>query len=151
MIFPNFLSNNHASFHLWWKDILVKHQNVSEYYENDCRLHDTHLKNRVQFNNDSLAASHKFPKFYSFYYHILNAQMFEKYDSPNRQEKWMVAPFSEFYGKVWVSFCVNIGNRWTLREFILYPAERTQILLKNCTRDFQNSPPLERSDVFMSQ
>ena len=27
---------NHASFHLRWKENLVKHQKVSNYYENDC-------------------------------------------------------------------------------------------------------------------
>ena len=31
------ISNNRASFHLWWKKNLVKHQKVSEYYENGCR------------------------------------------------------------------------------------------------------------------
>ena len=31
-----FINNNHASFHLPWKENLVKHQNVSKYYENDC-------------------------------------------------------------------------------------------------------------------
>ena len=31
-----FISNNRASFHLWWKENLVKHQKVSKYYENDC-------------------------------------------------------------------------------------------------------------------
>ena len=33
-----FISNNRASFHLWWKENLVKHQRVSKYYENDCCL-----------------------------------------------------------------------------------------------------------------
>ena len=33
-----FINNNHASFHFWWKENLVKHQKVSKYYENDCRL-----------------------------------------------------------------------------------------------------------------
>ena len=33
-----FISNNWASFHLWWKEILVKHVKVSKYFENDCRL-----------------------------------------------------------------------------------------------------------------
>ena len=60
MIFPNFLipkllillsrsatrvtariyqyvTNNHASFHLWWKENLLNHQKVSKYYEHDCR------------------------------------------------------------------------------------------------------------------
>ena len=35
-----------------------------------------------------------------------------------------------------------------LRGFILKPTERAYVLLKNCTRDFQNSPPLERSACF---
>ena len=33
-----FISNNHTLFHLWSKEILVKPQEVSKYYENDCRL-----------------------------------------------------------------------------------------------------------------
>ena len=32
-----FVSNNRASFHLWWKENSVKHQNVWKYYANDCR------------------------------------------------------------------------------------------------------------------
>ena len=35
-----------------------------------------------------------------------------------------------------------------LRGFILKPAERPQILLESSTRDFQNSPPFERSACF---
>ena len=31
-----FVSNNRPSFHLWWKENLVKHQKVSKYYETDC-------------------------------------------------------------------------------------------------------------------
>ena len=31
-----FISNNRASFHLWWIENLVKYQKVSKYYENDC-------------------------------------------------------------------------------------------------------------------
>ena len=31
-----FLSNNPASFHLWWKESLVKHHKVSKYYTTDC-------------------------------------------------------------------------------------------------------------------
>ena len=29
-------TKNHASFHLCWKENLVKHQKLSKYYENDC-------------------------------------------------------------------------------------------------------------------
>ena len=31
------LSNNRASFHLWLKENLVKHQEVSKCYENNCQ------------------------------------------------------------------------------------------------------------------
>ena len=31
-----FITNNHASFHLWWKENLVKHQKVSKYCDHDC-------------------------------------------------------------------------------------------------------------------
>ena len=30
-----FISNNHTSFHLWWKENLVKHQKVLKHYGND--------------------------------------------------------------------------------------------------------------------
>ena len=33
-----FISNNRASFHFWWKENLVKHQNLTKYYENDCTV-----------------------------------------------------------------------------------------------------------------
>ena len=38
LVYTMFTSNNRASFRLWWKKNLVKHQKVSEYYENDCRF-----------------------------------------------------------------------------------------------------------------
>ena len=41
-------------------------------------------------------------------------QMSEKRDSSNRQWKWMVASFSNFYGKIWVGFCLNIRKRFFL-------------------------------------
>ena len=36
-----------------------------------------------------------------------------------------------------------------LRDFILKPAERAYVLLKNGTRDFQNTPPFKRSACFL--
>ena len=30
-----FITNNHASFHLWLKENFVKYQKVSKYYDND--------------------------------------------------------------------------------------------------------------------
>ena len=52
----------------------------------------------------------------------------------------MVAPFSKFYGKIWVGFCLG--------SFILKPTERAYVPLENGTRDFQNSTPCERSLYF---
>ena len=45
-----FISNNRPSFHLWWKEKLVKHQKVSKYYETDCRLIITSGATVVQKN-----------------------------------------------------------------------------------------------------
>ena len=44
----------------------------------------------------------------------IKEQMFEKGDSSNRQQKRIVAPFSRFYGKIWVGFCLNTGRRFFL-------------------------------------
>ena len=35
-----------------------------------------------------------------------------------------------------------------LRRFILKPKERARVLLKNSARNFQNSPPFEKSACF---
>ena len=35
LVYTMFISNNRASFHLWWKENLVKHQKVSKHV-NDC-------------------------------------------------------------------------------------------------------------------
>ena len=36
LVYTMFISNNGASFQLWWKENLVKHRKVSKYYETDC-------------------------------------------------------------------------------------------------------------------
>ena len=36
LIYTMFVANNHASFHLWWKETLVKYQKDLKYYVNDC-------------------------------------------------------------------------------------------------------------------
>ena len=59
-------------------------------------------------------------------------------DSKN---EWLLLPTS-FTAKFGLVFEV------LLRGFILKPTERAQVLLKNGTRDFQNSPPFERSTFF---
>ena len=43
--------------------------------------------------------------------------------------KWTVAPFSEFYDKIWVGFCFNTGKQFFLEVF-LKPTEKTETLLE---------------------
>ena len=38
LVYTMFISNNLASFRLWWNENLVKHQKLSKYYESDCSL-----------------------------------------------------------------------------------------------------------------
>ena len=59
----------------------------------------------------------------------------------------MVASFSNFYGKLELVFVLSFEYAF-LRVFILKPTQRVQVLLKNDTRDFQNSPPFDRSACF---
>ena len=37
-VYTMFITKDIASFHLWWKKNLVKHQKVSKYYDHDCRF-----------------------------------------------------------------------------------------------------------------
>ena len=50
----------------------------------------------------------------------------------------MVAPFIKVYGKIWVGFCLNTGKRFFV-EVSFESQQKAQALLKNDTRDFQNS------------
>ena len=59
----------------------------------------------------------------------------------------MVAPFSKFNGKIWVGFVVTLKNSFSYR-FHFKATEGAQVFPKNSTRDFQNSPPFERSACF---
>ena len=60
----------------------------------------------------------------------------------------MVVPCNKFY-KIWDGCSLNTGKRFFLRGFILKPTKRAWSLLKNDTRDFQNSPPLRDQYAFM--
>ena len=51
--------------------------------------------------------------------HVCSNNIFHQID-----RKWMVAPFTNFYGKIWVGFCLNTKKRFCLRSFILKPRER---------------------------
>ena len=65
--------------------------------------------------------------------------MFGEGDSPNRQYTWTVAPFTKFYGKIWVGFSLKTGKRFSLGflGFNLKSRERTR-----------NNPPFERLACF---
>ena len=64
-------------------------------------------------------------------------------DSKN---KWLLIPasFTAKFGLVFVSTLKTLF----LRGFILNPTERAKVLLKNSTKDFQNSPPFEKLACF---
>ena len=36
LVLISFFTNIYASFHLWWQENLLNHQNVSNYFEHDC-------------------------------------------------------------------------------------------------------------------
>ena len=59
----------------------------------------------------------------------------------------MAAPFSKFTAKFGLVFVLTLENAFS-RGFILKPTERAKVLLKNSTRDFQDSSPFERSAGF---
>ena len=61
----------------------------------------------------------------------------------------MVAPFGKFYGKIWVSFLSQHWKTLFLRGFVFKPTEKAYDLLKNGTRDFQNSLRWRDQYVFM--
>ena len=58
----------------------------------------------------------------------------------------MGVPFSKFYCKIWFGFCLNSGKHFCLEvSFQSQQQQKTYVLLKNGTRDFQNSLSFERS------
>ena len=48
-----FISSNRASFQLWRKKNLVKHQKVSKNCENDCRLTESHILKYLSMSEQS--------------------------------------------------------------------------------------------------
>ena len=56
------ITNNHDSFHLWWHENFVKHQNVSRYYGQDysfCDYSDAYIifKGNISVNNNAGAGA----------------------------------------------------------------------------------------------
>ena len=63
----------------------------------------------------------------------------------------MITPFATFKAKFGLVFVLTQEeNAWSFQTlgFVLKPRERARILRKNGTRDFQISPPFERSACF---
>ena len=81
--------------------------------------------------------------YYALYYHVLRVQVFEKCDS-SKIGKMNCCSFQQDLQQ-------NLGwflsEHWKTLSFSKR-TERAQVLLKNGTRDFQNSPPFERSACF---
>ena len=69
--------------------------------------------------------------------------MIHQIDSKN---EWLLLPAS-FMAKFELAFVLTLEKVF-LRGLILTPTERASVLLKNSTRDFQDSPPFERSACF---
>ena len=62
LVYTMFISNNCPSFHMWWKESLVKHQKVSKYYAIDCSvngLKDTLRKKALPNSTSMLLKSMK--------------------------------------------------------------------------------------------
>ena len=59
----------------------------------------------------------------------------------------MVALFSKFTTKFGLVLVLTLENDFP-RGFIFKPTERVYVLLKTGTKDFQNSPPFQRSACF---
>ena len=79
--------------------------------------------------------------------HVLRAQLFEDCDSQiDSKNKWLLLP-ARFTAKFVLVFVLTLETIF-LRGFILKPSETAQLLLKNDNRDFQNSPPFEKSACF---
>ena len=60
----------------------------------------------------------------------------------------MVCSFQHVLRQIWVRFCLKHWKTLFLRDFILKPTERAEVLLKNGNRDFQN---IERYQCFNSE
>ena len=76
---------------------------------------------------------------------ILNIN--KKYSCFSNRIKLMIAPFANFYGKIWVGFCLNTGKHFVISE----PWERVWILLRKIPGVFKIAFDLRNWHVFMWQ
>ena len=49
LVYTMFITYNHDSFHLWWKENFVKHQKVSKYYGQDCSFLSKRTEELIMF------------------------------------------------------------------------------------------------------
>ena len=61
----------------------------------------------------------------------------------------MVVPFANFYGIIWVGFCLSTEKCFILEVSFQRQEKEHGLLYKNSSRDFQNSPLFERFGIFL--
>ena len=114
LVYTMFISNNRASLPFWSKENLVKHQKVSIYYENDCRLWSKKVYAGTVKNDPREVCHLKYP---------CNSYIFKIYQkyllSCSETEKVKLAVFPIIY-KMWL-FAINktvSKTKWHLSENI---------------------------------
>ena len=112
LVYTMFISHNRASFHLWWKENLLKHQKVSKYYESGCN--NLLKENVVSLYTRWKALSCKL-LIWLFKDQLWNIQTKGQYSNCNeRKHSWEVLFFflkiePEIHASVW-SFWVAFSN-----------------------------------------
>ena len=79
----------------------------------------------------------------------LSVQMLEKCSPSSRQCKWMVATFSKFYSKIWVSFSLNNGEWFLLEVAVSDQLKEYRFFHKAALRIFKIAVRLRDQQVFM--
>ena len=104
----------------------------------------------IQYRNGWLAAFNLFDmftqsiRFYTIHYQYRSLKnVIHQIDSKNE-----CCYFQQILWQNLGQFLSQHQKTLLLRGFIFKSTERAQVLLNNGTRDFQNSPPLERSACF---
>ena len=86
-------------------------------------------------------------KYNTFYHHVLRVQMFEKFDPLNRSKNEWLFLSASFTAKFELVFVLTLGNVFSKR-FDFKANRKNMIFLKSNTRNFQKTPPFERSACF---
>ena len=79
----------------------------------------------------------------------LSGQMLEKCGPSSRQYKWMVATFSKFYSKIWVSFGLNTGEWFLLEVAVSDQLKEHRFFHKAALGIFKIAVRLRDQQVFM--